>query len=291
MIVKQNYFLYNWKKKIMYKSNYKNIYYLLVIILLIQCKPQETVAPVYYEIIPQFTTVEKLGTLKPGHSKATVMSKLGVAPWDVYSLTENGCQTFVYKYKKLKHEVGNYEMASNSSYISDKVLTTDSRKYDEPSKANLVFRNGELESIITEVGNGLYKDLVWDITKINEECDKPVIRGCTDPNSLNYNPDAVFDDGNCEYCPCGYELVKNENNDNPNCNEKPKCVKIKSDSVVVEPEIKEPILKRKPKCTKCDVIDKVLQNGSGNLDMRIIMNGTDFEDGEIIINEKGEIVE
>ena len=45
------------------------------------------------------------------------------------------------------------------------------------------------------------------------------------------------------------------------------------------------------KCTKCDVIDKVLQNGSGNLDMRIIMNGTDFEDGEIIINEKGEIVE
>ena len=73
-----------------------------MIILLIQCKPQETVAPVYYEIIPQFTTVEKLGTLKPGHSKATVMSKLGVAPWDVYSLTENGCQTFVYKYKKLK---------------------------------------------------------------------------------------------------------------------------------------------------------------------------------------------
>ena len=68
-------------------------------------------------------------------------------------------------------------------------------------------------------------------------------------------------------------------------------MKIKTDSVVVEPEIKEPILKRKPKCTKCDVIDKVLQNGSGNLDMRIIMNGTDFEDGEIIINEKGEIVE
>ena len=30
---------------------------------------------------------------------------------------------------------------------------------------------------------------------------------------------------------------------------------------------------KKPKCTKCDVIDKVLQNGSGNLDMRIIMNG------------------
>ena len=109
------------------------------------------------------------------------------------------------------------------------------------------------------------------------------------PNSLNYNPDAVFDDGNCEYCPCGYKLVINENNDNPNCNEKPKCVKIETDSAVVE--IKEPILKRKPKCTKCDIIDKVLQNGSGNLDMRIIMNGTDFKDGEIIINEKGEIVE
>lgn len=283
----------------MYKSNYKNIYYLLVIILLIQCKPQETVAPVYYDIIPQFTTVEKLGSLKPGDSKPTVINKLGIAPWDVYSLTENGCQTFVYKYKKLMHEVGNYEMASNSNYISDKVLSTDSKKYDNESKANLVFRNGKLESMITEIGNRLYKDLVWDLTKINDECDKPVIRGCTDPNSLNFNPDAVIDNGKCEYCPCGYELVRNQNNDNPNCNEKPKCVKIKIDSDKEKDESKEKseskekesILRKKPKCTKCDVIDKVLQNGSGNLDMRIIMNGTDFEDGEIIINEKGEIVD
>ena len=93
---------------------------------------------------------------------------------------------------------------------------------------------------------------------------------------------ADYDDGSCEYCPCGYELVRNDDNVNPNCNEKPKCVKIEEPK---KDTIKEPVVKKKPKCTKCDVIDKVLQNGSGNLDMRIILSGSDFKDGEILINE------
>ena len=77
-------------------------------------------------------------------------------------------------------------------------------------------------------------------------------------------------------------MVRNDDNANPNCNEKPKCVKIEEPK---KDTIKEPVVKKKPKCTKCDVIDKVLQNGSGNLDMRIIMSGSDFKDGEILINE------
>ena len=249
---------------------------------LFSCKTSE----VAYSTIPQFTTVEKIGLLRPGQTKTKVQDVLGIPPWDAFSLTPNGCQTFTYKYKKLKHELSSSEK-SDAGYWNNQVLSTNMRVYADASDLNLVFRNGLLESIITSEGNGNYKDLVWDMKKANDQCDKPVIRGCMDPNSINYNPDAAFDDGSCEYCPCGYELVRIENNTNPNCNEKPKCVKIE----VEKPDTTVKQLKRKPKCTKCDIIDKVLENGSGNLDMRIIMNGSDFKNGEIIINEKGQIVE
>ena len=257
----------------------QNIFIFLMLAMLVSCSTPEPA--VSYSTIPRFTTVEKIGQLRPGQTKSKVKDILGVTPWDAYAMTSNGCQTFTYKYKKLKHTVSSSDR-SDAGYWNDQILSTNTRKYDDPSTLNLVFRNGLLESIITETGNEKYKSLVWDTKEVNEECDKPLVGGCTDPNSLNYNSMADYDDGSCEYCPCGYELVRNDDNANPNCNEKPKCVKIEEPK---KDTIKEPVVKKKPKCTKCDVIDKVLQNGSGNLDMRIIMSGSDFKDGEILINE------
>ncbi|GIR58010.1 MAG: hypothetical protein CM15mP65_05910 [Crocinitomicaceae bacterium] len=77
---------------------------------------------------------------------------LGVTPWDAYAMTSNGCQTFTYKYKKLKHTVSSSDR-SDAGYWNDQILSTNTRKYDDPSTLNLVFRNGLLESIITETGN------------------------------------------------------------------------------------------------------------------------------------------
>ena len=33
----------------------------------------------------------------------------------------------------------------------------------------------------------------------NDDSPQPEVLGCTDPNSLNYNPDANTDDGTCAY--------------------------------------------------------------------------------------------
>ena len=42
---------------------------------------------------------------------------------------------------------------------------------------------------------------------INQAGCNPEVYGCTDPQALNYNPDATIDDGSCEYTPCDANAV------------------------------------------------------------------------------------
>ena len=73
-----------------------------------------------YSTIPRFTTVEKIGQLRPGQCKSKVKDILGVTPWDADAMTSNGCQTFTYKYKKLKHTVSSSDR-SDAGYWNDQI--------------------------------------------------------------------------------------------------------------------------------------------------------------------------
>lgn len=48
-----------------------------------------------------------------------------------------------------------------------------------------------------------------------DDCDAEVIAGCTNPLALNYNPDAVMNDGSCEYAACdiSFDVVPSETED------------------------------------------------------------------------------
>jgi len=56
----------------------------------------------------------------------------------------------------------------------------------------------------------------------DDSCEYPILSGCTDPNSVNYNPLAVIDDGSCQYVPVFTPILGCTNpfasNYNPNAN-------------------------------------------------------------------------
>ena len=51
-----------------------------------------------YVLIPQYSTVEKLNSLKSGMTKQEVTNTLNLKPYEAYHSTENGCELFGYKY-------------------------------------------------------------------------------------------------------------------------------------------------------------------------------------------------
>jgi hypothetical protein len=113
--------------------------------------------------------------------------------------------------------------------------------------------------MVTNAGKKDLERLLNDVEKVSDLCTEKGLRGCTDPMSINYNPDAIVSDGSCEYCPCNY--IKNPNF-NPNqavseCNSK--CVPADGGK------------KDDKGCSNCDIIEKL--SNSANVNLNINMDG------------------
>jgi hypothetical protein len=96
-----------------------------------------------------------------------------------------------------------------------------------------------------------------DIAGAQALCNESGLKGCTDPASLSYNPNAVIDDGSCTYCECGSVPNPNYNPNRPvsDCNQK--CVKVETSSE-----------NNDPACTNCDLIDK-LSKTNANVNINV----------------------
>jgi len=156
-------------------------------------------------IIPNYTNVENLGKLKPGMVKEEVLTALeNVYPHDIYNGECDGCEVHEYKYK---HP---YQLVNQKELPFKEGLRGNELKYLKGGNAYVVYKDCKLETVHTGDKDVLALLLVARLN-IKEACDPPppVIAGCTDPESINYNPKATVDDGQCEYCPCG--TIKNPN--------------------------------------------------------------------------------
>jgi hypothetical protein len=156
-------------------------------------------------IIPNYTTVENLQKLKPGMVKEDVLTALNnVYPHDIYNGECDGCEVHEYKYK---HP---YQLVNQKELPYKEGLRGNELKYLKGGNAYIVYKDCKLETVHSGEKDALALLLVAKAT-IKDACDPPppIIIGCTDPESINYNPKATEDDGKCEYCPCG--SIKNPN--------------------------------------------------------------------------------
>jgi hypothetical protein len=173
---------------------------------------------------PEFTTTDRMILLSKGMNKTQVFDVLGVYPFDIFYSSESGCETHLYKVSVTRRL---------HSRIVPKAGTIEQLSFGTPY-------NDSLRDMIVYFTDGLFVGFVapdrerklYDILAMSEDlkrlCAKPVsgvqnpvpvvsapfdigkqeVEGCMDSLSTNFNPDATVDNGDCEYCDCGFEPAK-----------------------------------------------------------------------------------
>ena len=198
-------------------------------------------------LVPQYTTTENLAKLNVGMDKSAVLNQLQlVYPHDILNGTGD-CEIHEYLYLKPHRSLLNL-----TGILNREELKSGNPKYISDSKATLVFRNQKLATVYTDGGPEEMASLLNFQNKIELECANEMIiaKGCTDPMSLSFDPDAREDDGSCEYCECG--MVPN-----PEYNDKRPISDCNSRCIAIEGEEKE-----EEKCDECDLIDALKGSGS-----------------------------
>jgi hypothetical protein len=205
---------------------------------------------------PFYVTTGELASLNTGMSKSEAKSALAnVSPYDILLAQGSGCEVHQYKYRKPAKEI------SFSKMNKVEGLTEGEKRYIDPQDAFLVYKNDKLESVLTNAGKEDAIQLLEDIASAQAVCSEEGLRGSTDPQSLNYNPNAIFDDGSGEYCPCGYIPNPNYNEKRPESECNSKCIQVESTEKSDEEN----------GCTNCDIIDK-LSNANANVNINLDLN-------------------
>jgi hypothetical protein len=234
-----------------------------------------------FKTVPNFVSSKELAALTIGTSKAQVKINLGnTSPYDILAGWSQDCEVHQYKYKKSSHKLRKKEETLESGLSSGKL------QYDKPEDAYLVYKNGKLSTLITDAGKKDLESLMDDVVGVKNACSEKGLAGCMDPESINYNKDAVISDGNCEYCPC--DFVKNPNYDKnkpaASCQTNNlKCIPVKKpgdngvkksgDNGVKKPgdnSVNE--ADKKKECTDCDIIEKIASNPNANITINLGSN-------------------
>jgi hypothetical protein len=219
--------------------------------------------------IPNYVSSKELASLTIGSTKNQVKTNLGnTSPFDILAGWSQGCEVHHYKYKQTQKEQFPSEEDLESGLTNGRKLYA-----NNDANAYLVYKNGKLSSLLTDIGKSELEQLLKDVTKITAVCSEKNIRGCMDPQSINYNEEAIIDDGNCEYCPCDFEknpsYDKNKAAGSCQANNL-KCIPVKKpgNSVVKKPVETE----KKKSCNTCDILDR-LSNGKAGINANINLSG------------------
>ena len=227
-----------------------------------------------FKTVPNFVSSKELAALTIGTSKAQVKINLGnTSPYDILAGWSQDCEVHQYKYKKSSHKLRKKEETLESGLSSGKL------QYDKPEDAYLVYKNGKLSTLITDAGKKGLETLMDDVVGVKNACSEKGLAGCMDPESINYNKDAVVSDGNCEYCPC--DFVKNPNYDKnkpaASCQTNNlKCIPIKKPGDNAVKKLVE--VEKKKECTDCDIIERIASNPNAKINVNFSSNSNSLRD-------------
>jgi hypothetical protein len=214
-------------------------------------------------VVPNYVTPSELSSLNAGMSKEQTRSTLSnLYPHDILAADETGCEIVIYKYKTpAKKTPGSYAK-------KERGLTEGDKHYIKENNAYLFFKNGYLETVLTGAGQADAFALLENVGDYVAHCELSSGGkggagvssgvGCTDPEALNYDEEAIVDNGKCDYCPCGTFLNKDFNPKRPVSDCNAKCLSIE----VVKEEDKG--------CTNCDIM-KQLMDSKANININMSM--------------------
>jgi len=209
-------------------------------------------------LIPQYVKVENVSKLKAGMNKKQVLSNLeNVYPNEILNGTGD-CEIHEYLYLKPHRSLLNL-----TGVLDRDELTGGKEKYFDENSAVVVYRNKKLSMVYTNGGPEQMADILNVQNEIKVQCENELIipKGCTDPLSLSYDPDALEDDGSCEYCDCGMVPNPSYNDKRPLSNCNTKCVS--EDLVDANGQlIKKTTNGDQDECSKCDLIDAIKGSGA-----------------------------
>jgi hypothetical protein len=211
-------------------------------------------------LVPQYVKVENISKLQVGMDKTAVLSQLeNTYPSDILNGTGE-CEIHEYLYLKPHRSLFNI-----SNVLSREELTSGTEKYNGESKAIIIFRDQKLATVYTDGGIDEVASLLTVHNNIDEECENEttITKGCMDPMSLSYDPDALEDDGSCEYCECGFVVNPAYNDKRPISECNARCIDqdlIDENGNILSKKNTE--VEEGKQCDECDLIDAIKGSGA-----------------------------
>ena len=206
-------------------------------------------------VTPHCVKPSELAQLNVGMNKEETRAALNNQyPHDILASDDQGCEIVTYKYKSPGKKTFFMVVPKRMGLVSGSPV------YKSENTAYLYFKAGKLETVLTGSGQKDGISVSQDMNEFMDNCTKSEGgKGCTDPEALNYDVEAIMDNGKCEYCPCGSYMNPDFNEKRPESDCNKKCLIIETPTVMAEEE---------DDCDNCEII-KALADSKANVTVNL----------------------